>query len=392
MNNTPIEDYLPHRAWAEISLNRLVHNFAQVQGLVGECVVACVVKGNSYGHGAVQCARALAANGATFFITSTGEEALQLRRHGLNLPILTLSMPTPALIPTLAEQDIAVTIGNKDMACLYASVLGTKPLKIHVKVETGLNRTGFALQNAVADIVDLAKRPCFTLEGVYSHFAVAEDEAQLDFTKHQLEDFVQVLEGVLAQNIDIPYRHIANSASIMAYRTSYDHPLLNMVRPGMLLLGVNPSARMPIDLLPILSLHSQITQIKTVLPGETISYGRTYSPSKPAQIATISIGYADGLRRDLTQKITVLLHGKHVLQVGRIAMDACMIDVTDIPMAAVGDKVTVLGQNGSEEIHIDQLSAKAGTIPNEFLSGINMRVPRVFVHDGVIKETVSYLP
>ena len=392
MNSTPTRDFLPHRAWAEISINRLIHNYEQVQGLVGDSKVACVVKGNSYGHGAVQCAQALAANGATFFITNTGEEALQLRRHGITHPILTLSMPSPALIPTLAAQDIAVSIGNREMASLYASVLDTKPLKIHVKVETGLNRTGFAAEHAIQDIVDLSIQPCFTLEGVYSHFAVAEDEAQFDFTKHQLEDFVQVLEGVLAQNIDIPYRHIANSASIMAYRNSYDHPLFNMVRPGMLLCGVNPSARTPIDILPILSLHSQITQIKTVLPGETVSYGRLYSPTRPTQIATISIGYADGLRRNLSQKISVLLHGQRAPQVGRIAMDVCMIDVTDIPSAAVGDKVTLLGQNGSAEIHINQLSATAETIPNEFLSGINMRVPRVFLRDGIVSETVSYLP
>ena len=382
--------FLPYRAWAEINLDNVDHNFNEIRKLVGNCQIACVLKGNAYGHGAIQFAKTLAQNGATYFITNTAEEAIQLRKHGLTQPILVLCMVSPAVIPELVDMNITVTIGNSAMARNYASVLGRRRLRIHLKVETGLNRTGFSIDEFARAYDELKHQDCFLVEGIYTHFAVAEDDDLKDFTQNQLSEFVHLLQENCNNDSSQLFLHIANSASIMNYPASYGTPF-NLVRPGMLLCGINPAKQSPIHLKPVLELHAQITQIKEVEPGEGVSYGFLWRADQKTRVATASIGYADGLQRALTQRLEVIINGQKVPQIGRIAMDSSMYDISMIPEAKVGDHITIIGQNGELFNGVEKVAGLVATIPNEFLSGISMRVPRVFHRNGAVVEIANYL-
>lgn len=384
-NNTP----QLHRAWAEIDLDALVFNYEQVRATAQGAEVMCVIKADAYGHGAPMAARALAEAGCRRFAVATAEEAMQLRRHGIAEPILLLGMVPHHWAPEMARLGVAMAVGTPECAAGYAATMkdsGESELGIHLKVDTGMRRVGLWQEDAVARALAIAATPGLRVEGIFTHFCAADEQSEDGFTEIQLARFNEVCEGLEHAGLVLPLRHCANSAGIIAHPASH----MDMVRPGIVLYGSNPT-QFPFQLRAPLSLRSRVVQVKPVVEGESVSYGRTWYAQRPSLIATLGIGYADGLMRSLSGKIDVLIRGRKARQVGRICMDMCMVDVTDIPGVKPGDIATLIGADGNELITADDMAAAAGTISYEVFCAVGRRVPRVYVQGGKELDTRCYV-
>lgn len=365
------------RTWAEIDLGRLYHNYREVRRVLPEgCRFAGLCKANAYGHGAVTIAKRLEEIGADYIAVSCYEEAAELRSAGLKMPILLLA-PSPAfLAPDIARLDVQQAIGDIDCARgMSRSLAGTGlTLKCHIKLETGMGRTGFAVESEreMAGVRELLTLPGLEPTGVFTHFAVS-DEPEESFTLEQFARFtkaVDELENETGRSLGI--RHCANSGAVVNFRET----CLDMVRPGLLLYGLYPGAeRGGLDLKPVMRLLTRVAEITEHHAGDTISYGRIFTCERDMRLAVIPVGYADGLHRSLSGKFDVLINGKRAHQVGRICMDMCMVDVTDMPEVKTGDIVTVFG----DEPEATELADIAGTISYELLCAISPRVPRVYI-------------
>ena len=365
------------RTWAEIDLDRLYHNYREVRRVLPEgCRFAGLCKANAYGHGAVTIAKRLEEIGADYIAVSCYEEAAELRSAGLKMPILLLA-PSPAfLAPDIARLDVQQAIGDIDCAGGMSRALeGTcLTLKCHIKLETGMGRTGFAVESEreMAGVRELLTLPGLEPTGVFTHFAVS-DEPEESFTLEQFARFtkaVDELENETGRSLGI--RHCANSGAVVNFRET----CLDMVRPGLLLYGLYPGAeRGGLDLKPVMRLLTRVAEITEHHAGDTISYGRIFTCERDMRLAVIPVGYADGLHRSLSGKFDVLINGKRAHQVGRICMDMCMVDVTDMPEVKTGDIVTVFG----DEPEATELADIAGTISYELLCAISPRVPRVYI-------------
>ena len=365
------------RTWAEIDLGRLYHNYREVRRVLPEgCRFAGLCKANAYGHGAVTIAKRLEEIGADYIAVSCYEEAAELRSAGLKMPILLLA-PSPAfLAPDIARLDLQQAIGDIDCARGMSRALeGTGlTLKFHIKLETGMGRTGFAVESEreMAGVRELLTLPGLEPTGVFTHFAVS-DEPEESFTLEQFARFtkaVDELENETGRSLGI--RHCANSGAGVNFRET----CLDMVRPGLLLYGLYPGAeRGGLDLKPVMRLLTRVAEITEHHAGDTISYGRIFTCERDMRLAVIPVGYADGLHRSLSGKFDVLINGKRAHQVGRICMDMCMVDVTDMPEVKTGDIVTVFG----DEPEATELADIAGTISYELLCAISPRVPRVYI-------------
>ena len=365
------------RTWAEIDLGRLYHNYREVRRVLPEgCRFAGLCKANAYGHGAVTIAKRLEEIGADYIAVSCYEEAAELRSAGLKMPILLLA-PSPAfLAPDIARLDVQQAIGDNDCARgMSCSLEGTGlTLKCHIKLETGMGRTGFAVESEreMAGVRELLTLPGLEPTGVFTHFAVS-DEPEESFTLEQFAHFtkaVDELENETGRSLGI--RHCANSGAVVNFRET----CLDMVRPGLLLYGLYPGAeRGGLDLKPVMRLLTRVAEITEHHAGDTISYGRIFTCERDMRLAVIPVGYADGLHRSLSGKFDVLINGKRAHQVGRICMDMCMVDVTDMPEVKTGDIVTVFG----DEPEATELADIAGTISYELLCAISPRVPRVYI-------------
>lgn len=365
------------RTWAEIDLGRLYHNYREVRRVLPEgCRFAGLCKANAYGHGAVTIAKRLEEIGADYIAVSCYEEVAELRSAGLKMPILLLA-PSPAfLAPDIARLDVQQAIGDIDCARgMSCSLEGTGlTLKCHIKLETGMGRTGFAVESEreMAGVRELLTLPGLEPTGVFTHFAVS-DEPEESFTLEQFARFtkaVDELENETGRSLGI--RHCANSGAVVNFRET----CLDMVRPGLLLYGLYPGAeRGGLDLKPVMRLLTRVAEITEHHAGDTISYGRIFTCERDMRLAVIPVGYADGLHRSLSGKFDVLINGKRAHQVGRICMDMCMVDVTDMPEVKTGDIVTVFG----DEPEATELADIAGTISYELLCAISPRVPRVYI-------------
>ena len=365
------------RTWAEIDLDRLYHNYREVRRVLPEgCRFAGLCKANAYGHGAVTIAKRLEEIGADYIAVSCYEEAAELRSAGLKMPILLLA-PSPAfLAPDIARLDVQQAIGDIDCARgMSRALAGTGlMLKCHIKLETGMGRTGFAVESEreMAGVRELLTLPGLEPTGVFTHFAVS-DEPEESFTLEQFARFtkaVDELENETGRSLGI--RHCANSGAVVNFRET----CLDMVRPGLLLYGLYPGAeRGGLDLKPVMRLLTRVAEITEHHAGDTISYGRIFTCERDMRLAVIPVGYADGLHRSLSGKFDVLINGKRAHQVGRICMDMCMVDVTDMPEVKTGDIVTVFG----DEPEATELADIAGTISYELLCAISPRVPRVYI-------------
>ena len=383
------------RTWAEVDLDALRHNYETLtRNLPEGCRFLGVVKADAYGHGAVPVAKELQGLGAGYLAVSNYEEALQLRRGNVTLPILILGY-TPV---EFARDEAALHITQEVHSLEYGKALSQalegsgQTLTVHMKIDTGMSRLGFFAYDrpeTVPELVELWNLPNLNVEGAFMHFAVADTASELEYTRMQHQRFMDVLNALKEQGIVPHIVHCANSAATIAF-PEYAH---DMVRPGIATYGLAPSDEMQgmADLQPLMSLKTTIAAIRPFEAGITVSYGRTYQTPGPRTIAVCPIGYADGLQRRLSGNLHFLLHGKKVPVVGRICMDMCMVDITDVPEAQVGDTVTVVGTDGSETITWDDWANQLGTISYELVCDINKRVPRLYRKNGEVVDKLQYI-
>ena len=383
------------RTWAEIDLDNLAHNVQILrQGLPAECRFLGVIKADAYGHGAVPVARELERLGADYLAVSNFEEALQLRRADVQLPILILGY-TP---PELAREEAALRITQEVHSLEYGKLLSNTlagsgmTLKVHLKIDTGMSRLGFFAYDrpeTVPELLAVSRLEGLAAEGIFTHFAVSDTPGEDDYTQLQHQRFLSVVEALREQGLALEIVHCANSGATIAY-PQFAH---DMIRPGIATYGLDPSGdlRGMADLRPMMALKTTIAAIRPFPAGVTVSYGRTYQTPSERTIAVCPIGYADGLPRRLSNSTSFLLHGKRVPQVGRICMDMCMVDITEIPEAQIGDTVTVIGRDRDLENTWDDWADQLGTISYELVCGINKRVPRVYIREGTVVDTLQYI-
>ena len=368
------------RTWAEIDRNALRHNAAELQRVLPPgCALMGVVKADAYGHGAVKVAETLRESGCAYLAVACPEEAFELRQAGETLPILILGAVDAAFAPRLAEENItqAVECLEKGRALSTALHPGQR-LKIHLKLDTGMGRLGFAAGDSMAlsEAAEVMALPGLETEGVFTHFAVSDTPGGEEYTEEQFALFTAAAAELERQSgKKIPLRHCANSGAVLSFREKGF--CLQMVRPGILTYGLYPDkTRGGLDLMPVMTLKSRVSALTRHKKGDTISYGRTWTAERDCTLAVLPVGYADGLQRALSGKLEVELLGRRAPQVGRICMDMCMLDVTDLPEVKVGDVATVFGQGGPSA---EELAEKAGTIPYELTCGISLRVPRIYL-------------
>lgn len=364
---------------AEIDLGAIAHNIKQIKGLLkpGTQMMA-VVKAGAYGHGALPVARVALANGAARLAVAILNEALALREGGVTAPILILGYTPEEQAELLVAHDITQTVFTMEMARALsaAAVKAGKTAKVHLKVDTGMSRIGVTPEEAPDFAAALADLPGLEVEGAFTHMATA-DETDKSFTRRQFGRFMQAMDGIAARGVNIPVKHAANSATTLELPEMH----LDLVRPGIIIYGLWPSAEVKriIDLKPAMQLKAKIAYVKEVPAGTSVSYGRKFTTTGPARIATLPIGYADGWSRLLSNKAEVLIHGRRAPLIGRVCMDQCMVEVTGIPQVQAGDEAVLFGRQGDQFLPVEEVAAKMGTINYELVCLISKRVPRVYV-------------
>lgn len=376
-----VEPYARRPTWASIDLDALAGNFRAVRGRIGADVkVMAVIKADAYGHGAVGCARRLASEGADWFGVALPEEAVELRRAGIAQPILCLggfwegqaeSCIRHDFVPVIYRLDMAETL---DRAARAAGVV----CDVHVKVDTGMGRLGVRYDAATEFAAALGAFKNIRVDGLMTHFSVADDPDRSCFTDDQLKRYQTALEVFQAHGHRPTYSDMANSAATFAYPQTWG----NMVRPGGVLYGLwrdtlQPASAPP-ALRPVMSLHTRITLLKRVHIGETLGYGCTFEASRETLVATLPVGYYDGYPRALSNRGRVILRGTYAPVIGRISMDFTLLDVTDLPGVAVGDRATLLGTDGGLTVPAEDIARTVGTVSYEITCGISARVPRIY--------------
>ena len=375
--------------YVKINLDAIDSNIDAIRARVGTDVMA-VIKADAYGHGAIQVARVLQ-DKCSFFGVSSILEAMELRRAGLYNPILILGHTPVSAYPALVQAEIRPTIYHyEDAAALSQAALQEgKTAAFHLAVDTGMSRIGFQATPEDADVcARIARLPGLFAEGLFSHFATA-DCADLSRARRQAALFDAFYEMLKDRGVEIPIRHLNNSAGLMNFDNHYE-----MVRAGIVLYGMYPSDEVDPSLLtirPALQWLSRVTHVKTLPAGREISYGGTYVTSGTTRVATVPVGYADGYRRSLSGRFYVLIRGKKAPILGRVCMDQMMVDVTDIPGVQLGDPVVLVGRSGSEEITVETIAAAADSFNYEFVCGISRRVPRIYSRAGKTVHSVHYL-
>ena len=377
---------LTRGAWVEIDLSAIAYNVQVACKHLGpQRMLMAVVKADAYGHGAVPVARTALAAGASYLGVATVQEAVELREAGLTAPLLILSQPPMRAIPTLLAHDIMPTVCTSDFALALgeAADRAGKVAKYHLAIDSGMNRIGVFYLDVVDFVQSINFHRGLKLEGVFTHFATSDEESDWDF-RIQLGRFNEALQLLKNARIDTGLVHAANSAAISRYPEAH----FDMGRMGISMYGVAPSPCMrgEEELHPAMAVKAQITYIKEPQMGEGVSYGMNYRVAKPVQIATVPLGYADGLRRCLSSKMKVLVNGRVCRQVGNICMDQMMVE---IPLghsvsgvaggAEIGDEVVIIGKQGEHEITADMMADELGTIDHEVFCLFGLRLPRIYV-------------
>jgi alanine racemase len=373
-DGSPAETWQGRPVWAEIDLDGLEHNVRELKRRAGDAGLLAVVKANAYGHGAVPVGRAVLAAGAERLGVICVDEGEELRRGGISAPILVMGHTPLPQAEAAVELGLTLTVNSRQLGLAlsrFASARGVE-CAVHLKVETGMNRYGLSPEEAVAMAEWLRTLPGIRVEGLFTHFACG-GECDKGFTTQQFALFMDVVKRLPW----VPVRHVANTATLL------DMPELSLelVRPGIGLYGCYPSAEVSrsVELRPILSLKSRVARLKALQPGESVSYGRTWTASRPSTVALVMCGYGDGLRRALSNRGSVLVRGRRAPIVGRVAMDMCVADVTEVPGVALEDEVVIIGRQGQEEIIVEELAAICDTASYEILTGITARVPRLYL-------------
>ncbi len=367
----------PTRAY--IDLNALSHNLAQVRAKAGGRKVLGVVKADAYGHGAVEVARWLEHEGVEALGVALAEEGIALRAAGIGLPIIILGGVFEHQAEDVLEHGLTPVVFADAQAQAFSKAAAARGVKmpVHVKVDTGMGRVGMPPAEAVEFVAALNAMPGLTVQGLMTHLSDVSG-ADKSFAEYQITRFGEAVEALKARGIDVPLLHASGSAAIIEFQPAH----FNMVRPGIMLYGCYPSEHMKglLTLKPVMSVKTAVMHLKMMEKGLPISYGRTYHTQRPSLIATLPIGYADGLDRGLSNKGSVLIGGRRCPIVGTICMDLVMVDVTEAPEVKVGDEAVIIGRQGGEEITTDEVAGLLDTISYEVLCGISGRVKREYIY------------
>ncbi len=377
------------RIRADIDLDAVLYNFENMKANIRPgCKITAVIKADGYGHGSVQIAELMEPFDYMWgFAVAAADEAFRLRRAGIRKPIMLLGYTFDEFYEDLIRENVRICVFDYDTAAKVSDAAFTAKKKaiIHIALDTGMSRIGFRDNDAsVAEIVKIAKLPNIEIEGLFTHFARA-DEVSIDPAVRQLERYNAFAEKVEKAGVDIPIHHVSNSAGIIRLREANK----DMVRAGITVYGLMPSADVETDIVPlkpVMSLVSHISYVKDIEAGDEVSYGGTFKAEKTMRVATIPVGYADGYPRMLSGKGYVLIKGRKAPILGRVCMDQFMVDVTDIEGAKRGDEVVLLGKQGDERITAEELGDISGRFNYELVCDISKRVPRNFIYEGRIIE------
>lgn len=387
------------RTWAEIDLGIIEQNYRAIRKKTNpDAKIMGVVKADGYGHGAVYISKKLEACGVDMLAVSNIEEAQQLRLAGISKPILLLGYTQPDQAVTIDKLNLTQTVFNYDygVSLLKEASKFNLTLKIHFKVDTGMSRLGFFIQNEAAmidslnQICSLRNNYAFETDGIFTHFASADEgEAGREYTENQFNSFMKFIDLLKLKGINFKYRHACNSAGLIAYPQMH----LDMVRTGIALYGLAPSPLLKgkIDITPAMTMKTVIAHIKRVPPGSALSYGRTYKCERNMTVATVPVGYGDGYPRLLSNKGRMIVCGKLAPIIGRVCMDQLILDISDIPEAKEGMTVTVFGKESGAEFSLDDMGLLMGTINYELACAVNKRVPRVYYDEKEICGCVNYI-
>ncbi len=368
------------RAWVEIDLQALTENIRQIRRILApQTQLLAVVKADAYGHGSVTVAKTVLAAGASWLGVATVPEGIELRAAGIKTPILILgAVHTPEQIRAIAHWQLQPTLCTSKQALIFAETLQElgQTLPVHLKIDTGMSRLGMPWQEAAAFVALIRRSPQLEIASIYSHFATADHpDPTLMNTQHQR--FQRVIDQLQAMNFSLPRLHIANSAATLTNSDLH----YDLVRVGLAMYGLYPAPHLQglIRLKPVMRVKARITQIKTIPAGTGVSYGYQFIAEQDTQIAVVGIGYADGVPRNLSNQMRVLVRGQWVRQIGAVTMDQLMIDVSNLPDLQVGEVVTLLGQDGDLQVSAEDWASLLGTISWEILCGFKHRLPRVTV-------------
>ena len=369
-------------AWAEINLTNLDYNIKNIKAKIGDREMIGVIKADAYGHGSVKVAEVLRANGCKTFAVATLHEAITLREGGATEEIIILGLTPDMYADTIVDYDLTPVVNDSANAAAIDAAAKAKGKVVRglIAVDTGMGRIGYLADEteyAVEDVKKIAALSNFKIKGMFSHMATADAEDKT-FSHQQEEKYNKFYEALTAAGIEIPFRTLANSASIMELPTVH----FDACRPGIILYGCYPSDEVDKNQLaikPVMSVKANIVHLKDVPAGFSVGYGRKYISEKPSKIATITLGYADGYPRPYSAQAKVLVNGCVAPIAGNICMDQCMIDVTDVPDVKVGDEVIIMGTDGKNTILADDIAKATGTINYEIVCAFGQRLPKVYV-------------
>lgn len=373
-------DWEQQRAWVEIDLSALANNVREIKRLLApNTAIMAIVKADAYGHGAIDVARTILAEGVEWLAVATVPEGIELRQAGIKAPILVLgAVNSDAQIQAIVKWGLQPTIYNIEQATAISKAIAISKLEslltVQLKLDTGMSRLGTNWQQAVTFFSEVKSLPDLQIGGLYSHLATA-DELDTTVMEMQIDRFERSIAEISSAGHALPILHLANSAGILAgHRLHYQ-----LVRPGLILYGLAPAPHLQsqIDLQPVLSVKARIAQVKEISAGTGVSYGYQFVTDRDLRLAIVSIGYADGVPRRLSGRMQVAIRGQLVSQVGAITMDQLMLDVSQIPDLQVGEVVTILGRDGTAQVTANDWANELGTISWEILCGFKHRLPRV---------------
>lgn len=380
---------MPDRAWAEIDLDAIEHNLGQIRKNIGkEVKINGVIKADGYGHGAIMTAKVLCKNGIDMLSVATLDEAIQLRNEKIDVPVLVLGYTDIERLDEIVENNVIVTVFDADLADELSKAAVSKgiEIKVHLKIDTGMNRIGFHYTDPKS-IIKAYSLKGIDIKGTFTHFSTA-DEEEKSYTEIQYKRFTGILEKLRELDLKPGICHANNSGGTMIHRSK----AMDMVRTGLMLYGLYPSeyskTMKEYDLWNAMSFKARIITVKTLKAGEPVSYGNNYVTKRQTRVATIAYGYADGFSRVISGKAEIIINGCRVPLIGNICMDMCMADITDIDgIVRPGDQATVF--NG--EITADDIAKMTGTINYEIVCRIGMRIPRVYIENEHIVNVSNYL-
>ena len=384
-------DKIIRPVWAEIDLDKIAFNMRNIKNVAGDREVIAVIKADAYGHGAVELAEVLLENGASRFAVAIITEAIELRESGIKAPIMILGYTPIEFGEDLIKYDIEQTVYDLEYAKQLSEIalkMGKKA-KIHIALDTGMGRIGFMPnEESLNEVLEIASLDGIETVGIFTHFSTADEEDK-EYTNYQFAKIQNFIKMLLNNGVNIPIKHVSNSGAIIDLPETY----LDAVRAGIILYGYYPSnevnkERLSIE--PALTLKAKIGHVKKLEKGMYVSYGRTFKTERDSIIATLPIGYADGYSRLLSGKAKVIVNGKFANVIGRICMDQCMIDVTDVGEVKVGDEVIILGEYRELKFNADDMAELIGTINYDILCMIKHRVPRIYKKNNEIIKVKNY--